>query len=163
MKADGAVSGASLPGRWTASGDDRYLIRWSTYTDQLVLADDERTLTGVNNYGLPAKASRLGDAPTDLRSLAGSWKYNNIPATASADGGLVAGPYQGRWRSSGTDTFVMEWAHQPIDDLAVVGCGPTVLQKGPRAVRASTVSGDIRAHAGDLWSQADARRPHRDG
>lgn len=117
------VTGAPLVGQWTLLANDRYTVTWPTFVDQLVLSDNGRTLSGVNNYGLPQQATRVGDSERAPRSLAGSWRYNRLPAVATPDGAISAGLFQGRWRSSGESTFVVEWTHRVVDNVSLLTGG----------------------------------------
>lgn len=126
--ADGTIEGAALPGTWKPAGDDRMLITWPVFVDRITMNNDGSRLRGLNNYNLPARAEREGEPVTDRRSLVGEWRYNgSLPTVATADGGITAGQFRGKWRATGDGAFEIVWTHRPVDDLGLGSSGNSLM------------------------------------
>lgn len=120
LRDDGSVTGTPFAATWKAVGPSRYSVHWPAPEAALLLSEDGRTLSGVDNYNNRILATRPADAPMTPERLTGVWTWNGATTVAMDDGTVTSGPFRGLWRFAGGRSFKVSWPdNAPIETLTL--------------------------------------------
>ena len=112
---DGRLVAGPFTARWQRAGQRSYHFTWPEAVDAVTMSGDGNGLTGGNQYGFPMSATRV----TPGAGIAGTWRWGNgAIVLIRPDGTFTVGPFAGRWRATGADTFNLTWPN-PVDSVTV--------------------------------------------
>lgn len=113
---DGKLIAGPFTARWQrASAQRSYHFTWPEAVDSVTLAGDGNSIHGGNQYGFPLSATRVSPG----QGVTGAWRWpNGAIVLIRPDGGFTAGPFSGRWKSTGQSTFNLTWP-DPVDSVSL--------------------------------------------
>ncbi len=116
INSDGKLIAGPFTARWQrGSGQRSYRFTWPQAVDAVVLAGDGNSIHGGNQYGFPLSATRVSPG----QGITGAWRWpNGAIVLTRPDGGFTAGPFNGRWSSTGHSTFNLTWP-DPVDSVSL--------------------------------------------
>jgi hypothetical protein len=100
-------------GRWQHMGQRSYHFTWPEAIDAVTISGDGNSLSGVNQYGFPTSGSRVAPGV----GIVGAWRWpNGAIVISTPQGTFSVGPFAGRWRITGGNTFNLTWP-KPVDSV----------------------------------------------
>lgn len=123
---NGTMTGGPFPGRWQVVDASRraYTFTWPAAIATVAISPDQRSLGGMNQYGYPIKAGRIGGSV----GLDGTWMMTNgVSVVVSADGTFTSANFKGTWRgvNAALGTYALTWPG-PIDSVTLSADGSKV-------------------------------------
>jgi hypothetical protein len=110
---DGRLVAGPFTAQWQRAGQRGYRFTWPEAVDTVTLSGDGNSLSGGNQYGFPTSGTRVAPGV----GLAGAWRWPNGAIVMIAPQGVFSvGPFSGRWRASGANTFNLTWPN-PVDSV----------------------------------------------
>ncbi len=124
-------------------GHPAYQIIWPRSVDTVMIAPDQGTLAGSNQYGVSLSAYRMAGS----RGFVGNWvwKYSILVAVPTVvvnpNGTVLAGPATGTWRAidAARGTYAITWSDPPRDSVTLSPDGSTITGKNQWGVVVSAV------------------------
>ncbi len=121
IRRDGSLSVGRFSASWRVSDPERaiYTFIWPQPMDTVTLSPDERTLSGVNQYGTAISGTRISNGT----GIAGTWRwFSGAAVNIEANGTFSAGATNGSWRETDTSrgVFSLAWP-TPVDVVTLSG------------------------------------------
>jgi hypothetical protein len=128
IRRDGTMGGGPFTGRWnlvTASATRRtYTFTWPEAVDTLVVARDQKSLAGSNQYGYTTSGTRISGG----NGLIGVWRWpNGVPVNVLPDGTFTAATFHGRWKAidASNGIYTLTWP-SPVDSVTLSADGSSL-------------------------------------
>lgn len=126
IRSDGTMTAASFTARWRLvdSTQHVYTLTWPEAVDNMVVARDERSLSGGNQYGFSVTAYRVSYGS----GLVGAWRWpNGGIIVVRPDGTFTVGNIIGHWRTTNAAarSYAMTWPN-PVDTVTLSADGQRV-------------------------------------
>jgi hypothetical protein len=125
---DGTMVAGPFTAHWrlmSASATQRnYTFTWPEATDTVIIAPDQQSLNGANQYGYPASGTRMAGSA----GLVGVWRWpNGVPVTVLANGTFTAATFHGRWQATDAahGTYTLTWPN-PVDSVTLSSDGSRI-------------------------------------
>ncbi|HEX4485985.1 MAG TPA: toll/interleukin-1 receptor domain-containing protein [Terriglobales bacterium] len=113
INSDGRIVAEPFTGKWQRVGQRSYHLTWPEAVDAITISADGNSLSGSNQYGFPTSGTRLAPGA----GIAGAWRWpNGAIVMITPQGTFSVGPFSGRWRATGSNTFNLTWP-KPVDSV----------------------------------------------
>ncbi len=139
IHADGTLVGGPFTARWRQvnAAARTYTFTWPEATDTVTISLDQRSLSGVNQYGFQTSGTRTAGSS----GLVGIWRWpNGVPVTVYPDGSFAAATFRGRWQAidASRGIYTLTWPN-PVDSVTLSADGTVVSGKNQYGVAISGV------------------------
>jgi hypothetical protein len=115
INSDGRLVAGPFTARWQRAGGRAYHFTWLEAVDAVTLSSDGNSLRGGNQYGFPTSATRVSPGT----GISGAWRLANGGIVLINPGGTFnAGPFNGRWSTTGGNRFNLTWP-KPVDSVTL--------------------------------------------
>jgi hypothetical protein len=145
IHANGTLTGGGMTATWqmVAPAMRLFQITWPKSVDTVMIAPDQGTLAGSNQYGVSLSAYRMAGS----RGFVGNWVWKySIPVAVptvvvNPNGTVLAGTATGTWRAidAARGTYALTWSDPPRDSVTLSPDGSTITGKNQWGVVVSAV------------------------
>ena len=122
IRRDGTVIGGPFTAQWRAgSTPGAYTITWPPATDTVMIAANQQSLSGQNQYGYPTSGVRMAGTS----GLVGAWRWpKGTTVNVSPDGTFSDAAFHGTWAvvDAARGIYTLTWP-SPVDSLKLASDG----------------------------------------
>ena len=126
IHSNGIIQGGPFTGHWrlVSAAQRTYTFTWPEAVDTVTISADQRSMSGMNQYGYPIAGTRSAGTV----GLVGTWSLsNNVPLLVSPNGGFSYATFTGTWRTvdASRGIYTLTWP-DPVDSVTLSDDGQTI-------------------------------------